>query len=100
MCSKILSTHSGKLLLRFAAACVFLLSGCAQTVGATLTDGTTPIPAEKANPQGKDLLNRSYYPTSADTANVSKKWFVIDAEGKTLGRLACLAAMTIRCVYV
>lgn len=43
-----------------------------------------------------DLLNKTYYPTSADAANVSKKWYVIDAEGKTLGRLACLAATYIR----
>ncbi|MEW5314468.1 MAG: hypothetical protein WDW38_005966 [Sanguina aurantia] len=43
-----------------------------------------------------DLLNKSYYPTSADAANVSKQWYIIDAEGKTLGRLACLAATYIR----
>lgn len=43
-----------------------------------------------------DLLNKTYYPTSADSANVSKRWFIIDAEGKTLGRLACLAANYIR----
>lgn len=43
-----------------------------------------------------DLLNKSYYPTSADTANVNKRWYVIDAEGQTLGRLASLAATYIR----
>ena len=43
-----------------------------------------------------DLLNKTYYPTSADASNVTKKWFVIDAEGQTLGRLATLAAMHIR----
>lgn len=64
---------------------------------AAIVRATTFAFAEKAAPQGKDLLNRSYYPTGADIANVSKKWFVIDAEGQTLGRLACLAAMYIRC---
>ena len=54
--------------------------------------------AAAAAPEQVDLLNRSYYPTSADAANVNKRWFVIDAEGKTLGRLASLAATYIRCV--
>jgi large subunit ribosomal protein L13 len=44
-----------------------------------------------------DLLNKSYYPTSADASNVNKRWYVIDAEGQTLGRLASLAATYIRC---
>lgn len=44
----------------------------------------------------KDVLNRSYYPTGADSANSTKQWYVIDAEGQTLGRLACLAATYIR----
>lgn len=43
-----------------------------------------------------DLLNTSYYPTSADAANTNKEWFVINAEGQTLGRLASLAATYIR----
>uniref|UniRef100_A0A7S0RLA4 Uncharacterized protein n=1 Tax=Chlamydomonas leiostraca TaxID=1034604 RepID=A0A7S0RLA4_9CHLO len=43
-----------------------------------------------------DLLNPTYYPTGADSANVSKKWYIINAEGKTLGRLASLAASVIR----
>lgn len=45
-----------------------------------------------------DLLNTSYYPTRADAANVSKRWYIIDAQGQTLGRLATLAATYIRCV--
>jgi hypothetical protein len=45
-----------------------------------------------------DLLNKSYYPTSADASNSTKRWYVIDAEGQTLGRLATLAATYIRCV--
>ena len=43
-----------------------------------------------------DLLNKSYYPTSADASNSTKRWYVIDAEGQTLGRLATLAATYIR----
>ena len=45
-----------------------------------------------------DLLNKSYYPTSADASNATKRWYVIDAEGQTLGRLATLAATYIRSV--
>ena len=44
-----------------------------------------------------DLFNKSYYPTSADASNSTKRWYVIDAEGQTLGRLATLAATYIRC---
>ena len=43
-----------------------------------------------------DLLNPTYYPTKADTAAVTKNWYIIDAEGQTLGRLATLAATYIR----
>jgi large subunit ribosomal protein L13 len=45
---------------------------------------------------GPDLWNDSYYPAGADAAAVRKPWFVIDAEGQTLGRLASLAAAAIR----
>jgi hypothetical protein len=44
----------------------------------------------------KDIYNKTYYPTSADTSNSTKRWYIIDAEGQTLGRLACLAATYIR----
>ncbi len=47
-----------------------------------------------------DLLNKSYYPTSADASNSTKRWYVIDAEGQTLGRLATLAATYIRCALL
>ncbi|GBF87502.1 50S ribosomal protein, chloroplastic [Raphidocelis subcapitata] len=43
-----------------------------------------------------DLLNKSYYPTAADASNAAKRWYIIDAEGQTLGRLATLAATYIR----
>lgn len=43
-----------------------------------------------------DLLNKSFYPTRGDAANLKKNWYIIDAEGKTLGRLATLAATYIR----
>jgi large subunit ribosomal protein L13 len=42
------------------------------------------------------LLNRSYYPTAQDAAATNKRWYVIDAEGQTLGRLASLAASYVR----
>jgi large subunit ribosomal protein L13 len=45
---------------------------------------------------GPDKWNDSFYPTGADAANVRKPWYIIDAEGQTLGRLANLAAFYIR----
>lgn len=53
-----------------------------------------PVVAVAAS--GRDLLNRSYYPTSQDAASSNKRWYVIDAEGQTLGRLASLAATYVR----
>lgn len=52
--------------------------------------------ADAAAPVKGDLLNVSYYPSRADAANVSKGWYIIDAKGQTLGRLATLAATYIR----
>jgi Ribosomal protein L13 len=47
--------------------------------------------------KGKDLWNDSYYPTGEDAQAVTKAWYIIDAKGQTLGRLAALAAHHIRC---
>lgn len=60
------------------------------------TRAVSPVVCAAATEFKGDLLNKSYYPTSADTANVNKRWYVIDAEGQTLGRLASLAATYIR----
>ena len=46
--------------------------------------------------KGVDLWNKSYYPTGLDASSLNKAWFVVDAEGQTLGRLATLVASTIR----
>lgn len=45
---------------------------------------------------GPDLWNRTYYPTKADADSLKKPWYVVDAEGQTLGRLAVLVADHIR----
>ncbi|PRW20835.1 50S ribosomal chloroplastic [Chlorella sorokiniana] len=45
---------------------------------------------------GPDRWNDTYYPSGSDAANVHKQWYVIDAEGQTLGRVASLAAYYIR----
>ena len=47
---------------------------------------------------GPDLWNRTYYPTGADANPHIKPWYVVDAEGQTLGRLATMVAMHLRCV--
>merc|ERR1712224_4677 len=47
-------------------------------------------------PKGYDYWNKTYYPKLRDTASNAKPWYVIDAEGQTLGRLATLAASVIR----
>ena len=45
---------------------------------------------------GRDLWNRSYYPTGPDAAALHKEWFIVDATGQTLGRLAVLVSTYIR----
>lgn len=55
-----------------------------------------PTAAAEAATTKADLLNTSYYPTAADASNAAKRWYVINAEGQTLGRLAALAATYIR----
>lgn len=45
---------------------------------------------------GSDPYNQSYYPKLADHEQVNKPWYIIDAEGKTLGRLSCLVANHLR----
>ncbi|KAK9822771.1 hypothetical protein WJX74_006940 [Apatococcus lobatus] len=45
---------------------------------------------------GPDMWNKTYYPKGRDTKNNQKQWYIIDAEGQTLGRLATLAATHIR----
>lgn len=45
---------------------------------------------------GRDKWNDTYYPSGQDAACVHKDWYIIDAEGQTLGRLASLAADYIR----
>ena len=47
---------------------------------------------------GRDLWNRSYYPTGADAAALHKDWFIVDAAGQTLGRLAVLVSTYLRSV--
>merc|ERR1712093_954232 len=43
-----------------------------------------------------DFWNNTYYPKLEDTANNIKPWYIIDADGQTLGRLATLIANVIR----
>ncbi len=45
---------------------------------------------------GVDRWNDTYYPTGSDAAAVHKNWYIVDAEGKTLGRVAALVANHIR----
>merc|ERR1711907_298286 len=45
---------------------------------------------------GADFWNKTYYPSLSDTTSEKKRWYLINAEGQTLGRLATLAATAIR----
>ena len=40
---------------------------------------------------GEDLWNKTYYPRAGDVCKDTKPWFLIDAKGQTLGRMAVLA---------
>lgn len=42
------------------------------------------------------MWNKTYYPKLADTKKVEKDWFIVDAEGQALGRVASLIAKYLR----
>lgn len=44
----------------------------------------------------QDVWNTTYYPKADDHKNVEKKWYVVDAADKRLGRLASTIAVHIR----
>merc|ERR1711869_122605 len=43
-----------------------------------------------------DYWNNTYYPRLEHVANNAKHWYIIDADGQTLGRLCTLASSVIR----
>ncbi|XRB14736.1 ribosomal protein L13 [Pseudoscourfieldia marina] len=45
---------------------------------------------------GADPWEKTYYPKGADRRPEMKNWYVVDAEGQTLGRLATLVANLLR----
>ncbi|XP_024356935.1 uncharacterized protein [Physcomitrium patens] len=45
---------------------------------------------------GPDVWNSTYYPKADDHKNVEKKWYIVDAADKRLGRLASTIAIHIR----
>lgn len=51
---------------------------------------------EGVEKMGPDMWNKTYYPKAADHENVKKKWFIVDAADKRLGRLASTIAIHIR----
>jgi hypothetical protein len=65
----------------------------AAAVDAPELDAPALAPAASMGP---DLWNRTYYPTGADANSLIKPWYLVDAEGQTLGRLATMVAMHIR----
>jgi large subunit ribosomal protein L13 len=58
--------------------------------------GIAAAAIEEAKSLGPDLWNKSYYPTGQDAANLYKKWYVVDATGQTLGRMAVIISDHIR----
>jgi hypothetical protein len=44
----------------------------------------------------QDDWNTTYYPKAADHVNIEKKWYIVDAADKRLGRLASAVAVHIR----
>merc|ERR1711904_638416 len=46
--------------------------------------------------RGQDSWNKTFYPKSPDIANYKRPWYIVNANGQTLGRLASLVAKVIR----
>jgi hypothetical protein len=49
-----------------------------------------------ARPEAADVLNTTFHPKAKDQENAKKRWYLIDANGMRLGRLATVAADVIR----
>lgn len=86
--------HTARLVLTIHTATSFL---CCLSFPSSCLCATAAAVADAAAPVKGDIMNVSYYPSGADAANVTKRWYIIDAKGQTLGRLATLAATYIRC---
>ena len=70
---------------------------CPAAPGApTKSASGTRIKDPRIKDLGPDNWNITYYPKQHDTVAVHKPWYIIDAEGQTLGRLAVLAACVLR----
>merc|ERR1712100_806648 len=54
------------------------------------------IQKNTTNNKSYDFLNNTYYPKLGDAAHNVKPWFIIDADGQIVGRLATLVASVIR----
>ena len=66
-------------------------------LAAAVATAEAPAMLERDIPDmGRDLWNRSYYPTGPDAAALHKDWFIVDAAGQTLGRLAVLVSTYLR----
>jgi len=59
----------------------------------TAVAATVATPTPSAGP---DLWNRTYYPRAGDTSKDVKPWYLVDADGQTLGRLASSVAQLVR----
>lgn len=85
---------------RMVSFVVVLQNASRQTAIRTLTARSTNarslVKANAAQSLGVDRWNDTYYPTGSDAAAVHKNWYIVDAEGKTLGRVASLVANHIR----
>lgn len=75
-----------------------MMRAAAAVAEAPVAELSPELAGKKYGNKGRDRWNDSYYPTGEDAAAVHKPWYIIDAEGQTLGRLAVLAAHYVRCV--
>lgn len=65
---------------------------------AAASDASAAAASSVATPAnlGADLWNQTYYPRAGDTFKGAKRWYIVDAEGATLGRLATLVGGVLR----
>eukprot|EP00798_Chlamydomonas_sp_ICE-L_P008355 gene8355-3434_t len=85
----------------FKAATVRPANLCTRVVSARTSGAQPSVICQAAVAEAPavfkgDLLNKTYYPTSADVDASRKQWYIVDASGQTLGRLACLVATYVR----
>jgi len=79
-----------------SAGSAFFGNGVSMRSAARVAAKPVATSATATEQLGPDVFNTTYYPKAADHLQINKAWYIVDAEGQTLGRLATTVANHLR----